>query len=130
MCVPSARHRCVTTSPLRRGHPPRVPTPPGRLGKAPSAPGGGEWLTPSSPTQVSDHPVAVVPAQYICAPDSKHPFLAAPAQLLLEKFLQQHSHRFFPLSLRNHGHPVLLVDCYLNLGSQVTNSRRGALSDL
>lgn len=69
---------------------------------------------------MSDHPGAVVPAQYICAPDSKHPFLAAPAQLLLEKFLQQHSHRLFPLSLRNHGHPVLLVDCYLNLGSQVT----------
>ncbi|XP_036080524.1 protein GREB1 isoform X5 [Rousettus aegyptiacus] len=71
-------------------------------------------------SKVSDHPVAVVPAQYICAPDSKHPFLAAPAQLLLEKFLQQHSHRFFPLSPRNHGHPVLLVDCYLNLGSQIS----------
>ncbi|ELK29169.1 Protein GREB1 [Myotis davidii] len=69
---------------------------------------------------VSDNPVAVVPAQYICAPDSKHPSLAAPAQLLLERFLQHHSHRFFPLSLRNHGHPVLLVDCYLNLGSQIS----------
>lgn len=77
-------------------------------------------LTPLLPTQVSDSPLAVVPAQYICAPDSKHPSLAAPAQLLLERFLQHHSHRFFPLSLRNHGHPVLLVDCYLNLGSQVT----------
>lgn len=64
--------------------------------------------------------MAVVPAQYICAPDSKHTFLAAPAQLLLEKFLQHHSHRFFPLSLKNLGHPVLSVDCYLNLGSQVT----------
>ena len=72
------------------------------------------------PGQVSDNPVAIVPAQYICAPDSKHTFLAAPAQLLLEKFLQHHSHRFFPLSLRNRGHPVLSVDCYLNLGSQVT----------
>ncbi|XP_015420429.1 PREDICTED: protein GREB1 [Myotis davidii] len=70
--------------------------------------------------KVSDNPVAVVPAQYICAPDSKHPSLAAPAQLLLERFLQHHSHRFFPLSLRNHGHPVLLVDCYLNLGSQIS----------
>ncbi|XP_070284475.1 protein GREB1 [Myotis yumanensis] len=70
--------------------------------------------------KVSDSPAAVVPAQYICAPDSKHPSLAAPAQLLLERFLQHHSHRFFPLSLRNHGHPVLLVDCYLNLGSQIS----------
>ncbi|XP_053057212.1 protein GREB1 isoform X6 [Acinonyx jubatus] len=71
-------------------------------------------------SKVSDNPVAIVPAQYICAPDSKHTFLAAPAQLLLEKFLQHHSHRFFPLSLRNRGHPVLSVDCYLNLGSQIS----------
>uniref|UniRef100_A0A8C4LPM3 Growth regulating estrogen receptor binding 1 n=1 Tax=Equus asinus asinus TaxID=83772 RepID=A0A8C4LPM3_EQUAS len=71
-------------------------------------------------SKVSDSPVAIVPAQYICAPDSKHTFLAAPAQLLLEKFLQHHSHRFFPLSLKNHGHPVLSVDCYLNLGSQIS----------
>ncbi|KAB0391680.1 hypothetical protein E2I00_000438 [Balaenoptera physalus] len=69
---------------------------------------------------VSDSPMAIVPAQYICAPDSKHTLLAAPAQLLLEKFLQHHSHRFFPLSLRNHGHPVLSVDGYLNLGSQIS----------
>ncbi|XP_055255905.1 protein GREB1 isoform X3 [Moschus berezovskii] len=71
-------------------------------------------------SKVSDSPMAVVPAQYICAPDSKHTFLAAPAQLLLEKFLQHHSHRFFPLSLKNLGHPVLSVDCYLNLGSQIS----------
>ncbi|KAK2501968.1 hypothetical protein MC885_001798 [Smutsia gigantea] len=82
------------------------------------------WVSGSDghlfPMQVSDNPVAVVPAQYICAPDSKHTFLAAPAQLLLEEFLQHHSHRFFPLSLRNYGHPVLSVDCYLNLGSQIS----------
>ncbi|KFO31197.1 Protein GREB1 [Fukomys damarensis] len=71
-------------------------------------------------SKVSDSSAAVVPAQYICAPDSKHTFLAAPAQLLLEKFLQHHSHRFFPLSLKNHGHPVLSVDCYLNLGPQIS----------
>ncbi|XP_072491340.1 protein GREB1 isoform X2 [Notamacropus eugenii] len=70
-------------------------------------------------SKVSDNPVSIAPSQYICAPDSKHTFLAAPAQLLLEKFLQYHSHRFFPLSLKNYGHPVLSVDCYLNLGPQV-----------
>uniref|UniRef100_A0A803T8T7 Growth regulating estrogen receptor binding 1 n=1 Tax=Anolis carolinensis TaxID=28377 RepID=A0A803T8T7_ANOCA len=69
-------------------------------------------------SKVSDNPVAIAPAQYICAPDSKHTFLAAPAQLLLEKYLQYHSHRFFPLSVRNYNHPVLSVDCYLNLGPQ------------
>ncbi|XP_066092361.1 protein GREB1 [Saccopteryx bilineata] len=71
-------------------------------------------------SKVPDSPAAVLPAQYVCAPDSKHTFLAAPAQLLLERFLQHHSHRFFPLSLKNRGHPVLLVDCYLNLGSQIS----------
>ncbi|XP_061478733.1 protein GREB1 isoform X3 [Rhineura floridana] len=70
-------------------------------------------------SKVSDNPVSIAPAQYICAPDSKHTFLAAPAQLLLEKYLQYHSHRFFPLSLKNYSHPVLSVDCYLNLGSQI-----------
>nr|XP_025034989.1 protein GREB1 isoform X3 [Pelodiscus sinensis] len=70
-------------------------------------------------SKVSETPVSIAPAQYICAPDSKHTFLAAPAQLLLEKYLQYHSHRFFPLSLKNYSHPVLSVDCYLNLGPQI-----------
>ncbi|XP_028930151.2 protein GREB1 isoform X3 [Ornithorhynchus anatinus] len=70
-------------------------------------------------SKVSDNPVSIAPVQYICAPDSKNTFLAAPAQLLLEKFLQYHSHRFFPLSLKNYNHPVLSVDCYLNLGPQI-----------
>nr|XP_033794926.1 protein GREB1 [Geotrypetes seraphini] len=67
----------------------------------------------------SDTPVPILPAQYICAPDSKHTFLAAPAQLLLEKYLQYNSHRFFPLSVKNYSCPVLTVDCYLNLGPQI-----------
>ncbi|XP_053523104.1 protein GREB1 isoform X4 [Artibeus jamaicensis] len=71
-------------------------------------------------SKAPDCPAAVAPAQYVCAPDSKHALLAAPAQLLLEKFLQQHSRRFFPLSLQNRGHPVLSVDCYLNLGPQIS----------
>ncbi|XP_069462058.1 protein GREB1 isoform X2 [Ambystoma mexicanum] len=69
--------------------------------------------------KMSEIPVPIAPAQYICAPDSKHTFLAAPAQLLLEKYLQCNSHRFFPLSLKNYSHPVLSVDCYLNLGAQI-----------
>ncbi|KAM8954062.1 protein GREB1 [Pelodytes ibericus] len=67
-----------------------------------------------------DSSVSISPAHYICAPDSKHTILAAPAQLLLEKFLQYHSHRFFPMSLNNNTHPVLIVDCYLNLGPQIS----------
>ncbi|XP_053316423.1 protein GREB1 [Spea bombifrons] len=70
-------------------------------------------------SKVLDSSVSISTAHYICAPDSKHTILAAPAQLLLEKFLQFHSHRFFPLSLNSSPHPVLIVDCYLNLGPQI-----------
>ncbi|XP_071999695.1 protein GREB1 [Engystomops pustulosus] len=70
--------------------------------------------------KVLDSSLSVSSGHYICAPDSKHTILAAPAQLLLEKFLQFHSHRFFPLSVNNRSHPVLVVDCYLNLGPQIS----------
>nr|XP_055028568.1 protein GREB1 isoform X1 [Misgurnus anguillicaudatus] len=71
-------------------------------------------------TKMTDVPTTIQPSQYICAPDSKHLFLATPAQLLLEKYLQHISHRLFSLSARNYSHPVLSVDCYLNLGPEVT----------
>uniref|UniRef100_A0A8C2ENC0 Growth regulating estrogen receptor binding 1 n=1 Tax=Cyprinus carpio TaxID=7962 RepID=A0A8C2ENC0_CYPCA len=71
-------------------------------------------------TKMTDVPTTIQPTQYICAPDSKHLFLATPAQLLLEKYLQHTSHRLFPLSAQNYSHPVLSVDCYLNLGPEVT----------
>lgn len=69
--------------------------------------------------QVLDSSMSVSTAHYICAPDSNHTVLAAPAHLLLEKFLQFHSQQFFPLSVTDSSHPVLVVDCYLNLGPQV-----------
>ncbi|XP_075906544.1 protein GREB1 isoform X2 [Nelusetta ayraudi] len=71
-------------------------------------------------TKTTDVPTSVGPSQYVCAPDSKHLFLATPAHLLLEKYLQHTSQRLFPLSTKNHAHPVLSVDCYLNLGPQAT----------
>ncbi|XP_041857099.1 protein GREB1 isoform X2 [Melanotaenia boesemani] len=71
-------------------------------------------------TKMTDVPTSVGPSQYICAPDSKHLFLATPAQLLLEKYLQHTSQKLFPLSTKNYTHPVLSVDCYLNLGPEVT----------
>ncbi|KAF0043359.1 hypothetical protein F2P81_004696 [Scophthalmus maximus] len=73
-------------------------------------------------TKMTDVPTSVGPSQYICAPDSKHLFLATPAQLLLEKYLQHTSQKLFPLSTKNYAHPVLSVDCYLNLGPEVTVS--------
>ncbi|XP_068609614.1 protein GREB1 [Brachionichthys hirsutus] len=71
-------------------------------------------------TKMTDVPTSVGPSQYVCAPDSKHLFLASPAQLLLEKYLQHTSQKLFPLSTKNYTHPVLSVDCYLNLGPEVT----------
>ncbi|OCT74654.1 hypothetical protein XELAEV_18033641mg [Xenopus laevis] len=62
----------------------------------------------------------ISPMQYVCAPDSEQTLLAAPAQFLLEKFLQHSSHRLFPKSLNNLRNPLLAVDCYLNLGPEVT----------
>lgn len=69
--------------------------------------------------QMTDVSTSVGPSQYICAPDSKHLFLATPAHLLLEKYLQHTSQKLFPLSTKNYTHPVLTVDCYLNLGPEV-----------
>uniref|UniRef100_A0A3B3ZCM8 Uncharacterized protein n=1 Tax=Periophthalmus magnuspinnatus TaxID=409849 RepID=A0A3B3ZCM8_9GOBI len=71
-------------------------------------------------TKMTDVPTSVGPSQYVCAPDSKHLFLATPAQLLLQKYLQHTSQKLFPLSIKNYAHPVLSVDCYLNLGPEVT----------
>uniref|UniRef100_A0A672SXH8 GREB1-like protein n=1 Tax=Sinocyclocheilus grahami TaxID=75366 RepID=A0A672SXH8_SINGR len=64
-------------------------------------------------------PVRVCASQYVCAPDSEHTLLSAPAQFLLEKFLQSCSHRLFPLALCNSANPVLSIDSYLNLGPQI-----------
>ncbi|XP_032877476.1 protein GREB1 isoform X2 [Amblyraja radiata] len=71
-------------------------------------------------SKIPDVPMSISPSQYICAPDSKHTFLAAPAQLLLERYLQQTSNNLFPLSMQNYSHPVLSIDCYLNLGHEIT----------
>ncbi|KAL2097317.1 hypothetical protein ACEWY4_006524 [Coilia grayii] len=59
-------------------------------------------------------------SQYVCAPDSEHTLLAAPAQFLLEKFLGSCSHRLFPKAVYNANNPVLSIDSYLNLGPEVS----------
>ncbi|KAM9632605.1 GREB1-like protein isoform 3-T3 [Trichechus inunguis] len=68
---------------------------------------------------VSESIAAILPLQYICAPDSEHTLLAAPAQFLLEKFLQHASYKLFPKAIRNFKSPVLAIDCYLNIGPEV-----------
>uniref|UniRef100_A0A8K9Y0T4 GREB1-like protein n=1 Tax=Oncorhynchus mykiss TaxID=8022 RepID=A0A8K9Y0T4_ONCMY len=66
------------------------------------------------------NPAPISPYQYVCAPDSDHTLLAAPAQFLLEKFLQSCSHILFPKAVQNNSNPVLSIDSYLNIGPEVS----------
>ncbi|XP_058533076.1 GREB1-like protein isoform X2 [Ochotona princeps] len=68
---------------------------------------------------VSESLAPILPLQYVCAPDSEHTLLAAPAQFLLEKFLQHASYKLFPKAIQNFKSPVLAIDCYLNIGREV-----------
>ncbi|XP_041698325.1 GREB1-like protein [Coregonus clupeaformis] len=69
---------------------------------------------------VMENPAPISPYQYVCAPDSEHTLLAAPAQFLLEKFLQSCSHRLFPKAVQNSSNPVLSIDSFLNIGPEVS----------
>ncbi|XP_019345961.1 GREB1-like protein isoform X1 [Alligator mississippiensis] len=68
---------------------------------------------------VSESLAPIMPLQYVCAPDSEHTLLAAPAQFLLEKFLQHATYKLFPKAIHNFKNPVLAIDCYLNIGAEV-----------
>ncbi|XP_072854934.2 GREB1-like protein isoform X6 [Pogona vitticeps] len=68
---------------------------------------------------ISESLTPIMPLQYVCAPDSEHTLLAAPAQFLLEKFLQHATYKLFPKAIHNFKNPILAVDCYLNIGPQV-----------
>ncbi|KAM5222301.1 GREB1-like protein isoform 2-T2 [Ctenodactylus gundi] len=68
---------------------------------------------------VSESLAPISPLQYVCAPDSEHTLLAAPAQFLLEKFLQHAAYKLFPKAIHNFKSPVLAIDCYLNIGQEV-----------
>ena len=71
-----------------------------------------------------ENPAPISPAQYVCAPDSEQTLLAAPAQFLLEKFLQSCSSRLFPKAVNNGSNPVLSIDSYLNIGQEVGEKER------
>lgn len=67
-----------------------------------------------------ENPTAISPPQYVCAPDSEQTLLDAPAQFLLERFLQSCSHRLFPKAVQNRSNPVLSIDSYLNISPEVS----------
>lgn len=67
-----------------------------------------------------ENPSLIIPFQYVCAPDSEQTLLDAPAQFLLEKFLQSCSYRLFPMAIQNRNNPVLSIDSYLNIGPEIS----------
>uniref|UniRef100_A0A3Q3MQX2 GREB1 like retinoic acid receptor coactivator n=1 Tax=Mastacembelus armatus TaxID=205130 RepID=A0A3Q3MQX2_9TELE len=67
-----------------------------------------------------ENPTPIIPSQYVCAPDSEQTLLAAPAQYLLERFLQSCSHKLFPKAVQNRDNPVLSIDSYLSLSPEIT----------
>lgn len=75
-----------------------------------------------------ENPALISPSQYVCAPDSEQTLLDAPAQFLLEKFLQSCSHRLFPKAVENMNNPVLSIDSYLNISPEVRAPRSLQLS--
>ncbi|NXD07915.1 GRB1L protein, partial [Nothocercus nigrocapillus] len=81
--------------------------------------GGQKDFVVKPKIMVSDALAPIVPLQYVCAPDSEHTLLAAPAQFLLEKFLQHATYKLFPKAIHNFKNPVLAIDCYLNVGLEV-----------
>ena len=82
-------------------------------------------LTPQPKNDIPKyHPKdgTITARNYVGTPDSEELIpLIAPPQFLLEGFLQEMSkEKLFPLALDNPSNPVLLVDCYLNLGPRIT----------
>ncbi|XP_061653191.1 GREB1-like protein isoform X1 [Phyllopteryx taeniolatus] len=67
-----------------------------------------------------ENPAPISPSQYVCAPDSEQTLLDAPAQFLLERFLQSCSHRLFPKAIHNPNNPVLSIDSYLNISPEIS----------
>ncbi|KAM3604656.1 uncharacterized protein V6R79_014421 [Siganus canaliculatus] len=67
-----------------------------------------------------ENPATINPSQYVCAPDSEQTLLDAPAQFLLERFLQSCSHRLFPKAVQNRNNPVLSIDSYLNISPEIS----------
>ncbi|XP_069548353.1 GREB1-like protein isoform X2 [Brachyistius frenatus] len=67
-----------------------------------------------------ENPAPISPSQYVCAPDSEQTLLDAPAQFLLERFLQSCSHRLFPKAVQNRNNPVLSIDSYLNISPEIS----------
>ncbi|XP_077471465.1 GREB1-like protein isoform X1 [Stigmatopora argus] len=82
--------------------------------------GGNQDYTVKPKLMEIENPATISPSQYVCAPDSEQTLLDAPAQFLLERYLQSCSHRLFPEAIRNPNNPVLSIDSYLNISPEIS----------
>ncbi|KAM9322802.1 GREB1-like protein isoform 2-T3 [Pholidichthys leucotaenia] len=81
--------------------------------------GNKDFLVKPKLMEIKNHS-PISPSQYVCAPDSEQTLLDAPAQFLLERFLQSCSHKLFPKAVKNRDNPVLSIDSYLNLSPEIS----------
>ncbi|XP_061696419.1 GREB1-like protein isoform X3 [Syngnathoides biaculeatus] len=82
--------------------------------------GGNQDYTVKPKLVELENPAPISPLQYVCAPDSEQTLLDAPAQFLLERFLQSCSYRLFPQAIHNPNNPVLSIDSYLNISPEIS----------
>ncbi|XP_077374607.1 GREB1-like protein [Festucalex cinctus] len=81
--------------------------------------GNQDYMVKPKLMEIENH-APISPSQYVCAPDSEQTLLDAPAQFLLERFLQSCSHRLFPKAIQNPNNPVLSIDSYLNISPEIS----------
>ena len=77
---------------------------------------------PAVSTDGSSHNKELLPGdKLVTAPDREDaPYLPVPAYYLLERYLElMGAARLFPEAVDNSDHPVLVVDCYVNLGPRI-----------
>ncbi|XP_078360674.1 GREB1-like protein isoform X2 [Oculina patagonica] len=77
---------------------------------------------PANSTEGSSHNKELLPGdKLVTAPDREDaPYLSVPAYYLLERYLElTGAARLFPEAEDKPDHPVLVVDCYVNLGPRV-----------
>lgn len=80
-----------------------------------------EEPSPSSEGNINHNKDFLPGDQLVTAPDREDaPYLSAPAYYLLERYLELMGEKLFPVTAVQPNRPVLVVDCYVNLGPKLT----------
>lgn len=84
---------------------------------------GGNTSFKEEPAQSAEGRTDLLPGDnLVTAPDREDAsYLSAPAYYLLERYLElMGATKLFPVTAAHPEHPVLVVDCYVNLGPKLT----------